>query len=223
MRHLRFDLGREDFLCIVLGNGDALSLIKSLAVELGVNEKIWFAGWVNDPDLYFRYLSTADICAAPEPSNSYNDRSTFVKVLDYMAAGKPIVAFDIPETHFSAGPAALYVCPNDEREFALKLAELMDDAGLRVALGEAGRRPAGPSPGEGGPWRAPPLTHRDERLDPIEDGRGDQLGVPQRLDLFEGPVSLAIQEDALGSYRTDPGEALQDLLGGTVDIDPRVG
>ena len=140
LRHLRFDLGREDFLCIVLGDGDALSLIKSLAVELGVDEKIWFAGWVNDPDLYFRYLSTADICAAPEPSNSYNDRSTFVKVMDYMAAGKPIVAFDIPETRFSAGPAALYVCPNDEREFALKLAELMDDAGLRVAMGEAGRR-----------------------------------------------------------------------------------
>jgi len=140
LRSLRFDLGREDFLCVVLGDGDALSDVKSLAEELGIDDKIWFAGWVNDPDMYFRYLSTADICVAPEPSNSYNDRSTFVKVMDYMAAGKPIVAFDIPETRFSAGPAALYVCPNDEREFALKLAELMDDAGLRMSMGEAGRR-----------------------------------------------------------------------------------
>ena len=41
---------------------------------------------------------------------------------------------------FSAGPAALYVCPNNERAFALKLVELMDNPGLREAMGEAGRR-----------------------------------------------------------------------------------
>jgi glycosyltransferase involved in cell wall biosynthesis len=140
LRSLRFDLGREDFLCFVLGDGDALADVKSLAEELGIDDKIWFAGWVNDPDMYFRYLSTADICVAPEPSNSYNDRSTFLKVTDYMAAGKPIVAFDLPETRFSAGPAALYVCPNNEPAFALRLVELMDDPGLRGAMGEAGRR-----------------------------------------------------------------------------------
>ncbi|PYV63014.1 MAG: glycosyltransferase WbuB, partial [Acidobacteria bacterium] len=140
LRSLRFDLGREDFFCIVLGDGDALSDVKCLTQELDIDEKVWFAGWVNDPDLYFRYLSTADICVAPEPSNSYNDRSTFVKVMDYMAVGKPIVAFDLPGTRLSAGSAALYVCPNNEREFGLKLAQLMDDAGLRGAMGEAGRR-----------------------------------------------------------------------------------
>ena len=140
LRSLRFDLGREDFFCIVLGDGDALSDVKRLTQELDIDEKVWFAGWINDPNLYFRYLSTADICVAPEPSNIYNDRSTFVKVMDYMALGKPIVAFDLPETRFSAGSAALYVCPNNEREFGLKLAQLMDDAGLRGAMGEAGRR-----------------------------------------------------------------------------------
>jgi len=53
--------------------------IKKLSQELGIEENIWFVGWVSDLDTYFRYLSTADICVAPEPSNQYNDKSTFVK------------------------------------------------------------------------------------------------------------------------------------------------
>jgi glycosyltransferase involved in cell wall biosynthesis len=137
---LRFDLGRKDFLCIVLGDGDALADIKRLAHKLGIDDQIWFAGWVSDSDVYFRYLSTADICVAPEPSNMYNDHSTFVKIMEYMLAGKPIVAFDLPENRVSAEGAALYATPNNHREFAAKLAELMDDKALRHSTGELGRR-----------------------------------------------------------------------------------
>jgi len=90
--------------------------------------------------LYFRYLSTADICVSPEPSNSYNDRSTFVKMMEYMLVGKPIVAFDLLESRVSAGEAALYAEPDDVRGFALKLNELMDNPGLRRSMGEVGRR-----------------------------------------------------------------------------------
>jgi glycosyltransferase involved in cell wall biosynthesis len=137
---LRCDLGRHDFLCIVVGDGDALSETKALARELGIDENLWFVGWVSDPEVYCRYLSTADICVAPEPSNTYNDRSTFVKIMEYMLAGKPIVAFDLPENRVSADGAALYATPNSHQEFAAKLAELMDDEALRHSMGELGRR-----------------------------------------------------------------------------------
>ena len=140
LKSLRCDLGRTDFLCIVLGDGDAFPDIKRLAHELGIDEKIWFVGWVNDMDAYFRYLSTADICVAPEPSNGYNDRSTFVKIMEYMLAGKPIVAFDLPESRSSAEGSALYASPNNYQEFAAKLAVLMDDEALRRSMGEVGRR-----------------------------------------------------------------------------------
>lgn len=137
---LRTEMRKEDFLCIVLGDGDALSNVKNLAHRLAIDDKMWFTGWVSDPNLYRRYLATADICVAPEPSNSYNDRSTFVKIMDYMAAGKPIVAFDLPENRFSAGEAALYAMPNSYQEFAAKLAVLMDNEGLRHSIGKAGRQ-----------------------------------------------------------------------------------
>lgn len=137
---LRREMGKEEFLCIVLGDGDALPYIKDFAREMGIDDKLWFAGWISDPSLYCRYLFTADICVAPEPSNSYNDRSTFVKVVEYMAVGKPIVAFDLPENRFSAGDAALYATPNSPQDFAAKLVELMDNRELRLSMGECGRR-----------------------------------------------------------------------------------
>ena len=140
LNSLRRDLGREDFLCIIVGDGDALPEIKALARVLGIDEKIWFVGWVNDADAYFRYLSTADICVAPEPSNRYNDQSTFVKIMEYMVAGKPIVAFDLPETRFSAEGAASYASPNNYQELAAKIAFLMDNKALRTSMGDIGRR-----------------------------------------------------------------------------------
>ena len=86
-----------------------------------------------------RYLSTADICLDPNPSSPLNDVSTWIKVMEYMALGKPIVSFDLAETRISAGKAALYVAPNDEIAFAKAILRLMDDPDERSSMGEYGR------------------------------------------------------------------------------------
>ena len=135
---LRYELGQESFLCLVLGDGDAVEGTKALAQELGVDDKVWFAGWVNDARVYARYLSTADICVAPDPSNCYNDHSTFIKVMEYMAVGKPIVAFDLAETQQSAHTAAAYARPNDVADFAQYLADLMSKPSVRQLMGQSG-------------------------------------------------------------------------------------
>ena len=75
----------------------------------------------------------------PNPSSPLNDVSTWIKVMEYMALGKPIVSFDLKETRVSAGEAALFVPPNDEREFAKATARLMDDPELRSRMGEVGK------------------------------------------------------------------------------------
>jgi glycosyltransferase involved in cell wall biosynthesis len=141
LRHLAYDLGRTDFYCVVIGSGEAQAGMQALAHRLGLGERVWFTGWLQDLDgSYGRYLSTADICVAPEPSNPYNDRCTMNKIMDYMAVGKPVVAFRLPEHRFSADGAALFVRPNDELEFARALAQLMDDPERRQAMGALGRR-----------------------------------------------------------------------------------
>lgn len=139
LRHLRYDLGRRDFYCVLMGAGDALASVTKLARELGLEKHVWFTGLVQG-DRLARYLSTADICVDPDPGCEYNDRSTMIKMMEYMAYAKPIVAFDLREHRVTAESAAMYVKPNDELAFARALAELMDDPAKRKAMGMFGRQ-----------------------------------------------------------------------------------
>lgn len=138
LQRLVYDLGRTDFFCVIIGTGDAWADLKVLALQLGIGEYVWFTGYVSDADL-IRYLSTADMCVDPDPSNSFTDRSTMIKVMEYMALGKPIVAFDLHEHRVTAQDAAAYVIPNDELSFAQQIVALMDDPERRKKMGQIGR------------------------------------------------------------------------------------
>ena len=138
LAHLMNGLGRTDFYCVIIGSGDSLHELRELARELRIDDHVQFTGFVPDDDMV-RYLSTADICMDPNPSSPLNDVSTWIKVMEYMALGKPVISFDLKETRKSAGEAALYVQPNDEGEFARAIAELMDDPARRAQMGEYGK------------------------------------------------------------------------------------
>src|SRR5207249_11159203 len=66
--------------------------------------------------------------------------STMIKTMEYMALGKPLVAFDLAETRFSAQEAALYAVPNRVDDFANKIETLLDDEELRLKMGAIGRK-----------------------------------------------------------------------------------
>jgi len=138
LSYLKKDLGRDDFLAILMGQGDDLANLRELARELGLAAHVLFTGYVPDEDM-LKYLSAADICVAPDPRNDFTDHSTWVKIMEYMALAKPIVAFDLKETRYSAQDAALYATPNNEMEFARALERLMDDVKLRQSMGSCGR------------------------------------------------------------------------------------
>jgi glycosyltransferase involved in cell wall biosynthesis len=138
LSHLRRTMKRTDFFCVLIGDGDSREELIRLAAELRIDDHVLFTGFIPDEDMV-RYLSTAEICLDPNPSSPLNDVSTWIKVMEYMALGKPLVSFDLKETRFSAGPAALYVPPNDEARFAEAVATLMDDPAKRAEMGECGR------------------------------------------------------------------------------------
>lgn len=139
VHHLVFNLHKTNLLCVVIGDGDALPSLKQLAQQLAITDYVYFTGWVDDPEVYASYIATADICVDPSPSNPYNDRCTTIKMMEYMAASKPIVAFDLPEHRFTAESCAVYAPANDEAEFARAIAELIEDAPRRRSMGAAGR------------------------------------------------------------------------------------
>ena len=138
LKALITDLGRSDFFCVIIGKGSALAGLKALATQLELDQNVWFTGFIPDGDV-IRYLSTIDISVDPDPSNSFNDRCTMIKMMEYMALSKPIVAFDLPEHRVTAGEAALYARPNDELDFAKQILALMDDPERRKKMGQFGR------------------------------------------------------------------------------------
>jgi glycosyltransferase involved in cell wall biosynthesis len=138
LHHLKVDLGRRDFYAVLIGSGDAAAELARLSAELELEDCVRLTGRVSD-EMLMRYLSTADICVDPDPSNPFNDRSTMIKMTEYLALGKPVVAFDLPEHRVTAGEAAVYAASNSEMDFAAKLAALMDDPQRRKAMGEIGR------------------------------------------------------------------------------------
>lgn len=139
LKELLYSMDRADFYCVIIGRGDAVEGLKVLRDELDLQDYVRFTGRIPLKDLLC-YLSTAHICLDPNPSNPLNDYSTWIKVMEYMAFAKPIVSFDLKETRFSAQDAAIYVTPNDEKEFAKAIVSLMDDAGKRAKMGAFGRR-----------------------------------------------------------------------------------
>jgi glycosyltransferase involved in cell wall biosynthesis len=139
LRHLMHGLNRSDFYCLIMGTGDSLQDLRDLAGNLQLNGCVELTGFVSDEDLQAN-LAAADICVDPDPSSPLNDLSTWIKVMEYMAAAKPIVTFDLKETRFSARHAAIYVKPNNETEFAEAIAQLMDQPELRKQMGTYGRR-----------------------------------------------------------------------------------
>jgi glycosyltransferase involved in cell wall biosynthesis len=129
---------RDDWHAVFMGDGEALDETCRLAARLGIGERVEFLGRVGD-DRIFPVLSTADVCIAPENSSPFNDRSTIVKVIEYMAMARPVVAFDLIETRVTAGDSALYAPSGDESAFAERISDLLDQPALRRLLGERGR------------------------------------------------------------------------------------
>ncbi|MBE0446816.1 MAG: glycosyltransferase family 4 protein [Actinobacteria bacterium] len=132
--------GRKDTCFALVGDGSSVEELKKMTEEMSIAEHIVFTGWIRDRELLRSYLATADICVSPEPKSTFNEHSTFIKVLDYMSAGKPIIAFDLPETRFSAGEAALYAEPNSEIDLADKIDALLSNEELRHSMGKYGQK-----------------------------------------------------------------------------------
>jgi glycosyltransferase involved in cell wall biosynthesis len=132
------ELGRDDIAFTLIGSGDCYSELVALRDELKLAGHVEFTGRAPD-ELVSRILSTADAGLSPDPKNPLNDLSTMNKTMEYMAFELPVVAFDLRETRVSAAGAAVYVQPNDVREYAKAIVALMDDEARRAALGKLGR------------------------------------------------------------------------------------
>ena len=137
--HLIRDLGKSDVHFAIVGFGPELDNVRADVAARGLSGHFTFTGPLYGEEL-LKVLNTADIGVSPDPKNPMNDISTMNKVMEYMTLAKPVVQFDLTEGRASAEGAALYARANDPRDFAAKIAWLIDHPEERERMGREGRR-----------------------------------------------------------------------------------
>ncbi len=131
--------GRNDIHFTCIGGGPGLKELESMKKDMGLNDMFNFTGRIPDEDL-LKILSTADVCVNPDRPSEMNNMSTMIKIMEYMALGKPIVQFDLKEGKYSARDAALYAKNDSIEDFAKKILWLLDHPSERKKMGEFGRK-----------------------------------------------------------------------------------
>jgi glycosyltransferase involved in cell wall biosynthesis len=132
--------GRRDVHFTCVGGGPGLPGLRQMVKEKGLEDMVNFTGRVPDQQL-LEILSTADVCVNPDKPCEMNSISTMVKIMEYMALGKPIVQYDMKEGRFSAQEASLYSKNgNQVGDFADNILWLLEHPEERMTMGEFGRR-----------------------------------------------------------------------------------
>jgi glycosyltransferase involved in cell wall biosynthesis len=133
------NMGRHDIHFTCVGGGPGLAGLQQMVKDKNLEDTVNFTGRVPDGQL-LDVLSTSDVCVNPDKPCEMNDISTMIKIMEYMALGKPIVQFDLKEGRFSAGEASLYANKHDMVvDFAAKILWLLEHPEERKKMGEIGR------------------------------------------------------------------------------------
>jgi glycosyltransferase involved in cell wall biosynthesis len=140
IRYIVHELGRQDIFFVLLGNGAVYQKVLEQFNEWELDKFVYMPGMVHDRDLLKKYLATSDVCLSPEPYTPLNAYSTFVKIGEYMAVGKPVVAYDLIESRYTAQEAGVYVKPNDYEEYGRAILALLGDSKKREEMGKVGQK-----------------------------------------------------------------------------------
>lgn len=132
-------------LALVGGPDDMAESLRLKWLALGLPpERFLYAGHV-PPDQVAHFLSAFDVCAMPHPPTAQFSRYTSpLKLFEYMAAGRAIVASDLPgwADVVADGETALLVPPDDVPAWSLAIDRLRADGDLRMRLGARAREKA---------------------------------------------------------------------------------
>lgn len=126
---------------LIIGDGPLRGELGSLASQLGIADRVIFAGEIQNSAVA-PYYHAADVFALPSVARS---EAFGIVQIEAMAAGLPVVNTSLDSgvpfvsLHDRTG---LTVPPSDPEQLAAAINRLLDDAGLRHSLGAAGTRRA---------------------------------------------------------------------------------
>ncbi|MEO6238494.1 MAG: glycosyltransferase family 4 protein [Vicinamibacterales bacterium] len=131
-----------DTRAIIIGGHDKesdLGRLRALASELGVDGRVTFTGQVAPAEVA-AHLSTATVLVLPNPASAISTRFTSpLKLFEYMAAGRAIVASNLPAIGevLRDNENAVLVEPGSAEAFASAIRRLLEDPALASRLAHA--------------------------------------------------------------------------------------
>ncbi|MDD4902546.1 MAG: glycosyltransferase family 4 protein [Patescibacteria group bacterium] len=132
------DKDRENWQMEIVGGGDCQTQYENRARELGLSDKVIFAGLVSDEELPKKYQA-ADCFVLP----SVNKGEAFgIVLLEAMASGLPVIASNLPGVRqvFINGQEGMLVRPGNAYDLKGKMEFLMENSERRVEMGRAARK-----------------------------------------------------------------------------------
>lgn len=126
---------------MVVGGGPMLQELESMAYDLNLSHRLIFTDYLPSdtiPDV----LASADIAVACFSDEEFVRCKSPLKVAEYLAAGKAIVASDVGEVPWMTGGAAILVEPGSVSDLANGIGRLLGNPSLRQDLGQAARKRA---------------------------------------------------------------------------------
>ena len=119
-----------------------IAMLKDLAASIGVSSSVHFLGPI-PPAERFSVIASADITLLPliEKSGMASRYTSPLKIFEYMALGKPIVASDLPSIRSILRNRcdSVLVPPDSPDDWSKAMTELAGSAELRRDIGERAR------------------------------------------------------------------------------------
>lgn len=124
---------------MVVGEGFLENTLKQLAVDLGIKDKVIFTGAVPHQEIP-DYIAAADICAAPFRDTEVTRCKSPLKIVEYLAFGKPVVAGNVGEVRRMVGGVGVLVEPGSHHALAEGMLRLLKDEALREKISQFARQ-----------------------------------------------------------------------------------
>lgn len=126
---------------MIVGRGYLLESLKEQAAGLGIAGSVVFTGAVDHASVP-EHIAASDICVASFEDNDVTACKSPLKIVEYMASGKPIVASRVGEVTAMLSGCGLTVPAGDAAALAEGIVRFAADPALRSAYGRKARQRA---------------------------------------------------------------------------------
>ena len=136
---------RPTLTLVLVGDGPDADAVDALVERLGVSGQVIRTGFVRERPRVNEFMGIARVCLVPLRQEARGAiGASPLKLTEYFAAGRAVVATDVPGVHemIERAQAGILTPPGDVAAMASALGRLADDAGLAAQFGAAGRRAA---------------------------------------------------------------------------------